>query len=1601
MVSCAIGYISMTSRDEASPGSAMVGDNAAAGLLDTDSYLKTTSLRAAQIYAMHRRLSSAFAAEKASEDNEDNAVGVRSPSGDTSTPGLGRKPKYPISPDSDSEATTADMARSTMLSPSERAKYLTLLDKLSRVHTVHVFCMPAVPELHRFRLNMYVYLQSLVLEMVPPSTIVGLSALRDRLQMFEVVNAGVTSLRMLLAPTAPGKLLNKLSPIVCSPSAPTTPLARGALVQPAVLFVEASNTALSTYEWKFLTLLRLRNCGIANIDSSVHLLPSVETLDLSYNDITHIVHLHDCLCLRSLDLSHNRVRVLSNLDRVLGNVLELDISYNQVTSLDGIQKIYSLIKLNLAGNTIDDFVEVRHLSRLPCLEAVTLTGNPIAETANYRVFVYAQLLCDGRMMNSTRDVLELDALPMTRDEMYMLRGMLFRAPENRQADLSARHNSNDSYGGKALQGPHGYCESDTDNSERSSMDSDWTGVESCGTTGSMHGSAHTEDALLSSSSGSSMALPGSVNTSIKDREINFGGGIGLGGTAVGINVHSARSMSSSGGNAYLVGEDGNRSMSAGTGSTSSADGVLRVKSRDGPSTGASTFLSSVVGRNKKHSSKPLDATSFGPSGQVLVATNTSSPSRFKTQPNGRIVGTYDRSRKGKGSSSSGKKQKHRAQGGSKPKSSSTSPTKNKKLVSNRSRPLPCKAIIFDGRDVADRELYPDLGEIETRLEVLAIAKKQGLDLAEFERPNRSSRDKQHDKMPLEMEVDDEEEDEEDDEEEEEDEVQFPMSATASAQSSPAKPVPSGEDSAGPPASSDSREERKREKQSAGGIDAPTTPTLGQPLPDISEMRPASPVPLLPPVPELEAPQSPPTQPYHSKRLESKDLPLDKRMGGLAFGLKETGGGGPGDRDRIGSECLYLSKGYTLSEENMNEMDEEDLLSAAKEDPMMKQVAASPAQKPSFLASMLGSSSTRASPSTVAAAPMPTAARSSPVPRLPPGPAADALSTPTASPAIATGTPGSSGSRTGGSGNKAISIADRLRNKWAGKAAAAVVESTSAGSIPSPGTPASTASTASPDAPLPRAMTGSDVVEGSAAVTPERGPPCKSEPSSSDSIAGQEPFDKEHNNSYTSTSVSGLGSSPDRYSVLLETAVPSMVMPFRGSRSNTPIMSHVFQKYNGDPEYSQCNVKENMELYFREQVVGTGCSATKIYARFGAPGAEPPLASLYEEDDNLDLNGSSTTGTSNTPRSGSQKFVAFFEEDVMLLGQASTLYSGSMGYREKYDASGTPLTLMPPRGLLGRMSKSESITSTSAKAATSAGAGDAAGAGAGAVASGSLASDTDKEPIEIRVGILLTTTYIYFIRIPSLEELNASIKFCDAPLLEVISMHALASLSQMWLYFGLQRCMLGFEHVAFPAVSAQVAGQYSAGGTKSELYQYMILPRNKSKTHPLVTQVPQAANALRLRGSDPSAEERKRRKVRIINADSQLFSAVTSISASRGNSKSGGETNTARHVDVCHYQMLHQLWRKNDKCAPRTVIITDTLLFLCDEDYQSTEVQLTVLDSASTADIFKVKAESDPLNVTVVFRPSSVLGITYRKWRLRAPDVASAQKVAAELLKANG
>jgi hypothetical protein len=138
------------------------------------------------------------------------------------------------------------------------------------------------------------------------------------------------------------------------------------------------------------------------------------------------------------------------------------------------------------------------------------------------------------------------------------------------------------------------------------------------------------------------------------------------------------------------------------------------------------------------------------------------------------------------------------------------------------------------------------------------------------------------------------------------------------------------------------------------------------------------------------------------------------------------------------------------------------------------------------------------------------------------------------------------------------------------------------------------------------------------------------------------------------------------------------------------------------------------------------------------------------------------------------------------------------------------------------------------------------------------------------------------------------------------------------------------------------------------------------------------------------------KVLILNKDDQLLDAVASAAEKR---KKGGTGLTEENPDITHYQMLYQIWRNRPGlCAQRSIALTPNLMFLCDEELCSQEVHLTVLDSASIKDVSKVIAEDDPLNITIVFRPAGVIGITHRKWRLRLPSRSAASKLHDELRK---
>jgi Leucine rich repeat len=278
---------------------------------------------------------------------------------------------------------------------------------LAEVTSLHCYSSD-VPDLHYFALSCCPNLAELRLDMCPPSTVEDLFFLHKQLKVLEITNSGICDLSKLLIPLISQKQLITYRPMIL----PDTSTAQNAQMD-----------LDQKYAWHQLTTLTLSNCGLARLDATFHFFPSVVRLDVSHNDFNHIMHLQDCYNLQYLNLSHNRIRCLSNSERVLGNILSLNLSNNAIQCLDGIDKIYSLQFLDVSSNIIDDFSEVQYLNKLPNLEGVRMEDNPIASHPTFRLLFYQHFIFDGSAMNSDRQLPALDGQMMSYREQHVLRSV--------------------------------------------------------------------------------------------------------------------------------------------------------------------------------------------------------------------------------------------------------------------------------------------------------------------------------------------------------------------------------------------------------------------------------------------------------------------------------------------------------------------------------------------------------------------------------------------------------------------------------------------------------------------------------------------------------------------------------------------------------------------------------------------------------------------------------------------------------------------------------------------------------------------------------------------------------------------------------------------------------------------------------------------------------------------------------------------------------------------------------------------------------------------------------------------------------------------------
>lgn len=224
-----------------------------------------------------------------------------------------------------------------------------------------------------FDLGVFEVCDELVIKHCSSVQILGLNCLKGTLKVLEV-NGVVSSLHNLFGPKSINKTIDNDVP------------------------------------WAALTRLNIINAEIKNIDDSINLLPNLENLNLHGNELSDQINLDRLLRLTILDLSNNKIESIDKL--YVGNISILNLSNNKIKHLAKLSRLLGLVSLNLNSNLIENIDEVCSLNKLPMLQSVDLTDNPITSEPDYR----SQIL--GRIPNRINDVV-LDCVIPDGNEISM------------------------------------------------------------------------------------------------------------------------------------------------------------------------------------------------------------------------------------------------------------------------------------------------------------------------------------------------------------------------------------------------------------------------------------------------------------------------------------------------------------------------------------------------------------------------------------------------------------------------------------------------------------------------------------------------------------------------------------------------------------------------------------------------------------------------------------------------------------------------------------------------------------------------------------------------------------------------------------------------------------------------------------------------------------------------------------------------------------------------------------------------------------------------------------------------------------------------------
>uniref|UniRef100_A0A8C2UVR8 Dynein regulatory complex subunit 3 n=2 Tax=Chinchilla lanigera TaxID=34839 RepID=A0A8C2UVR8_CHILA len=117
---------------------------------------------------------------------------------------------------------------------------------------------------------------------------------------------------------------------------------------------------------------------------------NLQKLQLDNNIIEKIEGLENLTQLVWLDLSFNNIKVIEGLDTLV-NLEDLSLFNNRISKIDSLDALVKLQVLSLGNNQIDNLANIIYLRQFKHLRTLSLSGNPITQADDYKMFVYSHL----------------------------------------------------------------------------------------------------------------------------------------------------------------------------------------------------------------------------------------------------------------------------------------------------------------------------------------------------------------------------------------------------------------------------------------------------------------------------------------------------------------------------------------------------------------------------------------------------------------------------------------------------------------------------------------------------------------------------------------------------------------------------------------------------------------------------------------------------------------------------------------------------------------------------------------------------------------------------------------------------------------------------------------------------------------------------------------------------------------------------------------------------------------------------------------------------------------------------------------------------------